>query len=150
MVESSWQASEELWLLARSKLVAKDFAAPSDERVVDAWRMHDHLLHLAACPVAVGPKPIGQVEFRSPSHGSRCAAVREMSKVTRQGRRLNGKTKVTKMVGVRQEVDSDDPSQHLQELHSRWRPCISSKRSRRRWRQRLQAPVRQKMSQGLW
>ena len=62
MAEASWQASEEVWLLARSKLVAKDFAAPSDERVVDARHM-DHigdaclsmLLADLSLPCSLGP-----------------------------------------------------------------------------------------------
>ncbi|CAK9024257.1 NADP-dependent 3-hydroxy acid dehydrogenase (L-allo-threonine dehydrogenase) [Durusdinium trenchii] len=37
-MESAWQPSEELWLLARTKLVAKDFMPPSDVRAVESTR----------------------------------------------------------------------------------------------------------------
>ena len=45
------------------------------------------------------------------------AVWEETSKVTaRHGRRLNGKTKVTNVVEVKEEADHDGAAQHLQEL----------------------------------
>ena len=56
MESAAWQPSEELWLLARTKLVAKDFKAPSEARVVEStrklqedWQRRKPVM-LQACP----------------------------------------------------------------------------------------------------